>query len=134
MISPDIDMNTPLQQQSKPMQVAKITLLGTAFIGLGAVLSVYVPACKKPVDLIEQNYLKGCKALSSVPVVGVVFKDNPLIEHQGVSRFLAVSAFETVLASGASIAGGALMKLFGHLPKDKERELLANPSQGRGRE
>jgi len=109
------------------MQVTKLTLAGTAFIGLGAALSVYFPPFKRPVDAIEKGFKTVGEGLSDVPVLGSVFKQNPMTNHPLMSRFLAVSTFETLLAGGTMLATGAGMKLFGVLPKDLEKALADQP-------
>lgn len=120
-----------MPSDSKPLQVAKLTLTGTAFIGLGALLSVYCPAFKKPVDAIENGFKIVGDRMSSVPVIGVVFKDSPLTNHNGLTRFLAVSTFETVLAGGLIVGGGAIMKLVGTAPKHLQ-QAVADQAKGAG--
>lgn len=110
-----------MSSDSKFSQITKLTLTGTAFIGLGAVLSVYVPAFKRPVDTIENSFKAMGEGMSSVPVLSAVFKENPLTNHPTLSRFLAVSTFETILAGGLMVGAGGIMKLCGVLPKDLQQ-------------
>lgn len=112
------------------MQATKLTLAGTAFIGLGALLSVYFPPFKRPVDTIENGFKAVGEGLSSVPVLGTVFRENPVTNHPLMSRFLAVSTFETILAGGTMLGTGAIMKLMGVLPKDIERAVQAHTKNG----
>lgn len=119
-----------MQSESKSKQVAKLTLSGAAFIGLGAVLSVYCPPFKKPVDVIENGLKSTAENLSSVPVFSAVFKENPLTNHPLMSRFLAVSTFETLLAGSVMLLGGAMMKLFGVLPKHLQESVNQQAKDG----
>lgn len=112
-----------MHESSKPAQVAKLTFIGTGFVAIGAVLSVYFPPFKKPVAEIQRGIAAGNKALSETPIIGPVFKDNPLTNNHDITTFLAVNAFETVLAGGLTIAGGALMKLCGVLPHHLEEKM-----------
>lgn len=119
-----------MSSDSKISQITKLTLTGTVFIGLGAVLSVYVPAFKKPVDAIENGFKAVGEGLSSVPVFSTVFKENPLTNHPTLSRFLAVSTFETLLAGGMMVGAGGIMKLFGVLPKDLQESVNRQAKDG----
>lgn len=110
-------------EESKLAQVGKLTFVGTVFIGLGAVLSVYCPPFKRPVDSIEKGIKGSNSALSEVPIIGGVFRDNPLTNNDDVTRFLAVSVFETIVATGAVVGVGAVMKLCGILPKHLEEKI-----------
>lgn len=108
---------------SKAREVAKLTIVGTIFVGLGAVLSVYVPALHKPTDMIQRGIQSTNAELSKIPVAGKVFDRNPLMYNNTMTRFLAVNALETFLIGGLMVGTGAIMKLCGVLPHHLEEKM-----------
>ncbi len=65
----------------------------------------------------------GNDTLAKAPMVGMLFKENPLTNNDRIREFVAVNAIETFMVGGTCIAAGSLLKLMGVTPHHLE-ELL----------
>lgn len=117
----------------KLVHAAKITFLGTAFVGLGALASAYIPAIQRPVQGLDRRLKKLNDTAAGLPVAGYVFKHNPLTNNDTIRNFLAVSLMETALASGVVVGGGALLKMAGVTPSHVEKLMGTRNESQRGR-
>ena len=110
-------------------EVAKLTVIGSAFVGVGTLLNSYVPAFHAPVTWVERALHQSGHFLSNNPRTSMIFRDNPLTNSKTMTQFLAVNIVESALIGGVLVGGGAVLKHMGIKASDIERFLATNRSE-----
>jgi hypothetical protein len=110
----------------KLRETAKLTMIGSVFVGIGSLLNSYVPAFHVPVMWVDHVLHRTGHTLSQMPGSRLLFHDNPLTGSRTMREFLAVNIVESALIGGILIGGGAAMKVAGVKPKELEKLLSTN--------
>lgn len=102
-------------------EAVTLTIIGTAFVGVGSLLNCYVPAFHAPVTWVDRALRTGGRVLSENPVTGLVFRNNPLTNSKTLTQFLAVNIVESAMIGGFLVGGGAALKAAGAQPSHIEK-------------
>lgn len=94
-------------------ELAKLTVIGTAFAAVGVLADQHVPLFHKGVSWIEKSLHHSHQTLAKTPGASILFNDNPLTQNKTLTHFFAVNIMESVLVGTVIVAGGACLKYIG---------------------
>ncbi len=72
-------------------------------------LNAYVPSFHLSVQTLEKHINSTNQSLGEIPLVGAVFKDNPIASNSGMQEFLAINFVKTGVITGTMATGGAVL-------------------------
>lgn len=118
-----MEYNEAVEPFSKFGKAVRLTVVGSAFVGVGTLLNSYVPAFHAPVSWVDKALQHSAQNLSNLPLARHMFHNNPLTGSKSMTEFLAINIVESALVGIVLLGGGVAMKAAGVKTHDVERWL-----------